>query len=114
MINLSRKKKDSLDKRRSEKEDYDKFVSELDDFYFELYGEDYSRFYGYFLDLLEKRYMFFGEGNYNEFVKFVDKYSSHRDEFRDEKIRDYLDDESSEEELDEDSYDFLFKKGDRF
>jgi len=118
---LSKKKQNELRKNKEDerKADYDKFVGELDELYFDLYSTDYDNFYEYFISLMDNKY-YCVDGrnvvNYKDFRDFVDKNSWHRDEFKDKKIGEYLDDESSEEE--EEVYnldnDFFIRKGERF
>jgi len=119
-INLSRRKRDELKRKNEElkKEEYDKYVGELDELYFDLYSDEYSLFYDFFIDLMEKKFYCIKNDykNYNDFKIFVDGYSRHKDEFKDKKINDYLDEETSEEEIEEDflENDFFLRKGERF
>lgn len=119
-LNLSRKKLDEIKRKKEEikKDEYYKYVEELDELYFDLYSDEYMRFYNYFRDLLDKKFYCVEESYlcYNDFVKFVDGYSRHKEDFKDNKINEYLDDETSEEEFDDDilDNDFFLRKGERF
>ena len=117
-MELSRKKRDEIKKVKEENDKilYNRFTEGLDDLYFDLYGDEYDNFFQYFMDLLEKRYFIIerDKGVYDNFKKFIDRNSTHREEFKDKKINDYLEDVSSEEEEDEEKYEFLMKKTERF
>lgn len=116
--NLSRKKLEELKKNKEEndKKSYDTFVNGLDELYEDIFVDQYRDFYNFFIDLMDKKFYCLESNHivYNDFVKFVDKYSNLKDDFKEGKIKEYLDDESSEEEIEEDQYDFLNKKIERF
>jgi len=116
---LSRKRKEEIWRLKEEekKEELSQFKNGLDDLYFDLYSDDYGGFYNYFMDLLEKKFYCVERDSqsYNDFVSFVDNYSSHKEEFKEAEIERYLDYKSSdEEEEDEAEYEFLNKKIERF
>jgi hypothetical protein len=116
--NLSKKKREELRriKEDEDRERFKQFQEGLDEEYRDMYENNYNEFYCYFLDILRKK-------NYdirvnsdacNDFYEFVERNSNHKDIFRDMKINKYLDDDSTEEEIDDESYEFLMKKTERF
>lgn len=115
---LSKKKLEEIRKNKEEDDRirYDKYIDELDELYFDLHSDIYGDFYDYFIDILEKKFYYVEKEhqNYKDFVDFVDKNSFHREVFKEGKIEKYLDDISSEEEDDEEKYEFLMKKIERF
>ncbi len=115
---LSRKQLDEIKKNKEEEDRlrYEKYVGELDELYFDLHSEEFGQFYDYFLDILEKKFYCVERDyqNYKDFVDFVNRNSNHREIFKESKIESYLDDVSSEEEEDEEKYEFLMKKTERF
>lgn len=114
---LSRKKKEELRKKKEEEDKiaYENFVSELDDLYDDLFSDEYCDFYRFYLNMLDKKFYCVDNDEFtnDRFREFVDKYSNHREDFKEEKIRQYLDYESSEEDDDEDNFEFLMKKTER-
>jgi len=116
---LSRKKREELKKNKEEEKkiNYDKFVNDLDELYVDLFSNDYGNLYEYFIELLDKKFYCVEQSQegFNIFSKFIDGYSSHKDEYKEIKINQYLDDVSSEDDVEEETeYEFLNKKIERF
>ena len=109
---LTKKQKEEIRKIKEEERrlHFEKYKENLSEYYFEHYSDDIYEIYNLLMDLLREKYICTEQKyNYQAFVNFVDKYSSHRDEYIEEHIQKYLDEESSEEEDDEQDYEFLQK-----
>ena len=106
-----------LKKEQEKREHFEQYKEQLDVDYFDLYSEDFQDFYEFFRDGIDRRGLGVVEGKLNEFVKFVDMYSSDREVFRSEKIAEYEAEESDpdeDEEEEDGNFDFLYTKGNYF
>lgn len=109
----SRKRREELRRQREEnrKIHFEKFKEDLDEYYYEHFSDEYYNLYQFLLSKLKQNYICTEHlYNYNEFVKFVDKYSTHKGEYVEENIREYLEVESSEDDDEDQNYDFLMKE----
>ena len=115
---LSKKKLEKLrlEKEREKLEAFEEYKKQLDEDYIDLHSDEFMDFYEFFLGELEGKGL--GgkfNGSYGKFVDFVVENSGHKDEFRERKIGEYLEEKSEDEEDDEDEdvgkYDFLYFKG---
>lgn len=114
---LSKKKLEQIRiKRENEKrEAFEEYKRQLEEDYLDLHNNEFMDFYEYFCEELENKGLGGNKGFYGYFVDFLVENSSHREEFREMKIQEYLDEPSDEEDEDEEDevgkYDFLYFKG---
>jgi hypothetical protein len=106
---LSNKQKRDLKKKKEEQKklEFDEFKKRLADDYLELYDNDFTDFYNYFLDTMESLNIPMREDFYNKFRGFLIQNSSHREIFMESEIEKYLD-EATEEDMEEDERDYEF------
>jgi hypothetical protein len=117
---LSKKKLQEIKKQKEEERQniFEEYKRQLDEDYLDLNSEEIMDFYEAFLDKMNNRLGFSISGRYGEFVNFLVENSSDRDIFREEKIKEYLEELSENEEENEieeeeevEKYDFLYFKG---
>jgi len=114
--NLSNKQKKELKKQKEEQKnrDFNDYKKKLNDDYLDLHEADYSDFYDYILEIMDKINLPNKNDSdfYNKFKDFVIYNSSHKEIFIENEIIKYLDEiseEDNEEENDRD-YDFMNQK----
>lgn len=116
MDKISKKKVEQLKKQKEEEKKiaFENYKRQLDEDYVDLHSNEFMAFYEYFRDLVGERLGYRIDGHYGEFVNFLVNNSSHKDEFRETKIQEYLEESSEDEEEEEEEvgkYDFLYFKG---
>ncbi len=106
---LSNKQKRDLKKKKDEQKkiEFEEFKKRLADDYLDLYENDFTDFYNYFLYTMESLNILMREDFYNKFQRFLIQNSSHRETFMESEIEKYLE-ELTEEDMDEDDRDYEF------
>ena len=86
-----------LQYEKEKKDDFDEFKNDLDDMYFDLFSDEH---YDIFINLMELLCIHRMDDPYQyiDFVAFLDKYSYHHHNYREEEINKYLDEEEKEKE----------------
>lgn len=110
---LSNKQKRDLKKAKEEQKkiEFEEFKKKLSEDYLELYENDFTEFYNYFLEVMESLNIPIREDFYNKFRGFLIQNSTHKETFMDAEIEKYLE-EVTEEDLEDDDrdYDFMNQK----
>ena len=109
---MSEENKDIL--RQQEKlERFEFYKNQLEENYVDLNSDELELMYDKFCDLGETHLSMNMRGKYHDFVNFVLKYSSDKDEYLEEKIEEYqneTDPEDEAEEEEDDNYDDIYER----
>lgn len=113
---ISNKKLEELRKSKQEEKqkNLEDYSLSLDEEYREVFSDEFYDYFSYFKYLLDRNFIIYDFGKkYNDFVEFVIDNSNDLELYKEEKLKQYLDEETEEEEMVDDSYEYEFLQKDK-